>query len=817
MTEDAQHWEQLQALFHLAEDTPEEDLDDLLQASCADPDLRRRARSLITTGRAGRYESAIPTGPPRPGGRVGPYTIIRHLGSGGIGVVYLVERRLGGSTQRSALKVLSQHAAGDFFVERFQREQHILASLDHPNITRLLDCGVSDHGESYLVMEYVAGTHLDTYCDDHAIGIRERLTLFLQVCEAVAYAHRNLTVHLDLKPSNILVAESGGIVKLLDFGTSKLIQPDELQTSTIMATPAYASPEQLRNEPVTTLCDVYSLGAVLFSLLSGRRPNHDSSVALIIERSMKELPPEPVTAAVTPAAAAKRGLTEARLRSLLTGDLATIVAKCLMPRPKDRYVTVDALLADLQRYLAGQPVLARPQTAIYRLGKFIRRNRAAVLTASLAALALAASLAYASWRQHEAVVAGRRALRMQEFTYGLFRLANSNYLGKPSFTVPEFLQMGVNVLPEFITNPSDQRVAQLSLAESLYDNEQIKTALPVFEHIIEAAKKDGDLNSEAEAEAYAGNIATTLGQRERGTALVTSALELSRQRAVTPSARVRIELYYTGTRFTSGVKSPEDAKLMKQAVEEAEREHLPERETAFAFITYAEYLGLSGKIDEGEVYLQRAKAIYDREPYAQCDRAEVDLDLAYVRDARQDLSGSAAWFQRSYQEVTACRGPEDKRTLITQGYLAGVMLKMGQASAVKSMLEASLPAWRRAFGSGPELYFVLYYLARASNQTGDFQRGKLVAQECLDDQTGKVADHSSRMASSYLVLAQAEAGLHENRAALLHAQLADVDFSRIKVLSPVEQQRALEAHAFRLALEAAQTGASSPSNRTAAR
>ena len=192
---------------------------------------------------------------------------------------------MGGAPQRSALKVLSPHAAGPSFVERFHREQHILSSLDHPNITRMLDAGLGESGQPYLVMEYVEGEHLDVFCDARKLGIRERLQLFLQVCSAVAYAHRNLIVHLDLKPSNILVSDEG-TVKLLDFGTSKLVQADSQLTTTVLATPAYASPEQLRNEPVTTACDVYSLGAILFELLSGRRTT--DSAAIIFERALSE-------------------------------------------------------------------------------------------------------------------------------------------------------------------------------------------------------------------------------------------------------------------------------------------------------------------------------------------------------------------------------------------------------------------------------------------------------------------------------------------------------------------------------------------------
>ena len=279
MTSDIEHWEQLQALFHLAEDVPDDALDRLLLTACVEPGLRIRAKALIMAERKGQLDSVSSIAPSQ-SGKIGPYTILRHLGSGGIGSVYLVERIVGGAVQRAALKVLTLHANEPFLIDRFSREQHILASLDHPNITRMLDAGISEAGQPYLVMEYVDGVHLDTYCDDRSLGIPERLQLFLRVCEAVAYAHRNLVVHLDLKPSNILATEAEGIIKLLDFGTSKLIQPDSQQTTTVMATPAYASPEQLRNEAVTTSCDIYALGAILFELLAGRRPNQDSSVAI---------------------------------------------------------------------------------------------------------------------------------------------------------------------------------------------------------------------------------------------------------------------------------------------------------------------------------------------------------------------------------------------------------------------------------------------------------------------------------------------------------------------------------------------------------
>jgi serine/threonine-protein kinase len=255
--------------------------------------------------------------------------VLRVIGSGGIGTVYLAERLLGGAPQRVAVKVLSPHAAGRHFVERFHREQHILGMLDHPNITRLLDAGLSDTGHPYLVMDFVEGVHLDEYCDRESLGVQARVKLFLQVCEAIAYAHRSLVVHLDLKPSNVVVNQEG-VVKLLDFGTSKLVQPDDAVTTTILATPAYASPEQLRNEPVTTACDIYSLGAILFYLLTGEVEGGRRSAALAIERAFKGAQPQHLSSAgITEPAARSRGTTGIRLQRILDGDIDTIVTKCL--------------------------------------------------------------------------------------------------------------------------------------------------------------------------------------------------------------------------------------------------------------------------------------------------------------------------------------------------------------------------------------------------------------------------------------------------------------------------------------------------------
>ena len=603
MTQDADNWEQLQALFHLVEATPEADRESLLIENCTDPELRHR---VMTIFRASQIESknAAPAGAPTLTGKIGPYTVIKHVGAGGIGSVYLVERIVGGGLQRSALKVLAPHAADPSFVERFHREEHILASLDHPNITRMTDAGLTETGHPYLVMEYVDGVQLDAYCDERNLGIPERLTLFLRVCDAVAYAHRNLIVHLDLKPSNILVTSDGN-VKLLDFGTSKIIQSDVFLTTTLMATPAYASPEQLRNEPVTTACDVYALGAILFELLAGHRPNDHTSIPELIERAIKEQEPESLTNSITKSAAEHCGFSENRLRQSLAGDLTTIVAKCLRPRPQERYPSVDSLSGDIERFMAGMPILAHPQTSWYRLGKFVRRHRGAVFATALVALALMTSLGYAAWRQQQALREGERALHMQTFMSHLFKLANANHTGKPAATVQEFLQLGVKILPDYIKNPADLREAQIGLAESMYENGDLDNAQKVYTQTIASAKAAGDAEAEAESEAASGNIAYLQGQVDIGQVLTAHALELSRKPGISPSVRVWSAIYYAWNRDNNGFRSDENVRLLQFAVKECRDNKLDPSETADALYNLGEDLELRGRMDEAEQIFNR--------------------------------------------------------------------------------------------------------------------------------------------------------------------------------------------------------------------
>ncbi len=352
---------------------------------------------------------------------LGPWKIERQIASGGMGTVYLGSRADGQYQQQVAIKVVKRGMDSEELLKRFRRERRTLAALNHPNIARLLDGGLAPDGRPYLVMEYVPGLPIDVYCDRKRLNLEERLRVFRVVCEAVRAAHRNLVVHRDLKPGNILVTEDG-TPKLLDFGIAKLVGgPDATRTldTERRLTPEYASPEQAAGLPLTTATDVYSLGVILYQLLCGRLPyRFHTKTSGEIERVIRNQPPTPpsgtgtrlpwgTTAEIEPAdlerTAENRQSTSARLRRALRGDLDNIVLMALRKEPERRYPSVEQLDSDIERYLTGLPVFARPDTFRYRTGKFIRRHSLAVALSAGAALVLLLAVAAITWQGQVAV------------------------------------------------------------------------------------------------------------------------------------------------------------------------------------------------------------------------------------------------------------------------------------------------------------------------------------------------------------------------------------------------------------------------------
>ncbi len=348
------------------------------------------------------------------GTQLGPYRLVRKLATGGMGAVFLAERTDEAYTKQVAIKLIHPGLWSAEAVGRFRSERQVLADLEHPAIARLIDGGSTDGEQPYLVMEYVDGLPIDRWCEERQLDVTARLRLFLDVCEAVLYAHQNLVIHRDLKPGNIFVDQSGR-VKLLDFGIAKVlsesdaVEGDIHTLSAALFTPRYASPEQLAGARITTASDIYSLGVLLYELLSGSSPydlqgKTPTQVAHIIANEMPSLP--------------SRRAAEPQARHL-SGDLDMIVMKALQKEPARRYSTAEEFAADIRRHLAGLPVLARPDTAAYRLAKFVARNRALVLGTAAVVVLLAAALATTIAEYREA----RRAQRDAEWNAYVASLA----------------------------------------------------------------------------------------------------------------------------------------------------------------------------------------------------------------------------------------------------------------------------------------------------------------------------------------------------------------------------------------------------------
>ena len=601
------------------------------------------------------------------------------------------------------------------------------------------------------------------------MGVEERIQLFLQVCEAVSYAHRNLVVHLDLKPSNILVSDNGS-VKLLAFGTSKLISIDHLLTRTALATPAYASPEQLRSEPVTTACGVYSLGVVLFELLSGRRPTGSSTAALLFERALTEAEPDALAQAVSEEAALLRGYSSQRLRQVLGGDLETILNKSLRPRPGDRYSSVDALADDLKRYLSGKAVLARPQTVVYRLGKFVRRNRIAVSVSATGLLLLVMAIGFAGWRQQQAIREGRRAEQMQTFLYRLLYVANANYSGKPSFSVPDFLDLGAQLVPNYVTDPADLRRAQLGLADSMFENDDTDGAQKVFGQVIDSARRAGDFNSEAEAEAPAGYIAYEKGNVAMGEAMTARALELSRRRGATPSVRVWSAVYFAILRDESGSRTDTNLSLLEGAVREAVAASLPSREVADAYYNLALAYQHRHRYADAEAAFLHALPAYEQDSEAQCDRADVHRGIALDEEQLGRSTESLPQYEKAWQESEKCSGAGSQKSVTNELYVVEGYLRAGRVSEALSLMVPALAALKKLGIEGAPLNKPLRLLGQAYVAHGDFASADALLHNAVSGEKYAGLAKGPEFGLLQMVWARALMGEGRKADALNHAQ-----------------------------------------------
>lgn len=419
----AERWKQVRAIFDEALELDAAQRASYLKTACAgDIELQAEVLDLLQSFDGPNDFLENPVAPAlsltekvvdaMEGRRLGPYQLLRRVGSGGMGTVYAASRVDREYRKLVAVKLVKPGMGSEEILRRFRTERQVLASLDHPNIARLLDGGTTPDGLPYLVMEFVPGVPIDSYCETHDLSIPERLKLICHVCSAVQYAHQNLIVHRDIKPSNILVTPDG-VPKLLDFGVAKLLRPEFSAqpidlTRTLMGplTPDYASPEQVAGDPITTASDVYSLGVVLYRVLTGEHPFHfRTKQPAEMERTIVQEQPRP------PSAALRHRSAPEKLRKSVAGDLDVIVLMAIRKEPQRRYASVEQLAADIGRYLEGLPVRAQRDTVRYRLGKYARRHSKAVAATAFALVALVASSIISLYYAREASVARDRAER----------------------------------------------------------------------------------------------------------------------------------------------------------------------------------------------------------------------------------------------------------------------------------------------------------------------------------------------------------------------------------------------------------------------
>ncbi|MCW8823251.1 MAG: serine/threonine-protein kinase [Ignavibacteriaceae bacterium] len=493
-------WEKIQSLFEIALELESSKRESYLKSECGDD--KGLFDEVISLLQADEKEHSIFSvsatdfiafdDATLDGKTFGNYRAINQIGFGGMGSVYLAERVDGHFEQKVALKIVKPGMNSQEIVARFEEERQILARLQHPNIARLLDGGISELGLPYFTMEYVEGKPITKYCDDNNLNIEQRLALFIKVCEAVLYAHQNLVIHRDIKPSNILVQEDGR-VKLLDFGIAKVFEEDEEQkfvtrTGIRVMTPEYASPEQVRGEPVSTATDIYSLGLILYQLLTGCPPYEiKSTSALEMERIICLTEPQKPSTMITKISVSetddenkitskfiteKRKTTVSKLKKRIAGDLDNICLMAIRKEPERRYSSIAQLITDINNHLNELPVSARKSTAGYRARKFIQRHKVGVVVASIAVLIITVVTVFYTIQLAEerdkAQLEAEKSKKVSEFLAGIFQVSDPEQSRGETITARELLDIGVKRIESELSDQPEVMANMLDVTGNVY-------------------------------------------------------------------------------------------------------------------------------------------------------------------------------------------------------------------------------------------------------------------------------------------------------------------------------------------------------------
>ena len=642
-----ERWLQVKSIFDRVVDCDPPLRDEVLKKECGDDqELLKEVQKMIASDRpqtdsvlvspVGGGFGAAPARDPMIDREIGPYRVLREIGRGGMGCVYLAQRADDKFRRRVALKTVNPSLVDKHSLRRFENERQTMAMLDHPNIIKLLDGGTTEDGLPWLAMDYVEGEAIDSFCESHKLGVPERLALFRTICGAVHYAHQNLVIHRDLKPSNILITPDG-LPKLLDFGIAKLLRPEfslhtvgqtrtELQPMTLQ----FASPEQIRGLPITTASDIYSLGVLLYYLITGRHPFTGTSV-LDLEHAICETEPQrPSTVVQTtqPDSAVRRHLR-------ISSDLDMIILMAIRKEPQRRYASAEHFSEDVRRFLEGRPVLARKDTWAYRVSKLVARHRAVTAVAGAAAVVVVAAglIAYREYRQSE-----RRSGELRLFTEAVLNMDKGlqsgltaaratmlrraveslDHLAKESSGDPElerdlvraYIQMG-----DVEGNAQNANLGQTAVAQSLYEK-----ALPIATDLLQRNPNNkADIGQLASLNQRLGEMLFTKGDYAKALTYYTAA-EQSREKllALDPTKPEALRamlssLAQIGDTYDRLGDAAMALETYRRCLDPARQlEKVDPGSPAFAEQQIAYYSVKNGEPENGEAAIRDALAIFQR-------------------------------------------------------------------------------------------------------------------------------------------------------------------------------------------------------------
>ena len=619
----------------------------------------------------------------KPDTRIGWYRLVRELGTGGMGAVWLAERADGTLKRQVALK-LPRAAWSRGLAERMARERDILAALEHPNIARLYDAGTDSQGRPYLALEFVEGQSIDAYCREHGLSVRSRLHLLLDVARAVAFAHSRLVIHRDLKPSNILVTADGQ-VRLLDFGIAKLIEGDSAKETQLtqlagrVLTPDYASPEQIRGEPIGTTSDVYSLGVVAYELLTGARPYK-------LKRGSAAELEEAITMIEAPLASSVA--TEPATKKQLKGDLEAILNQALRKSAAQRYASVDAFAQDIERYLRNEPVLARPDSRGYRLRKFVERNRIAVAAGAAVFVAVLGGATIALWQAREAQqqariarIEAQTASSVQNFLEGFFRASSGDQadpMKARQRTAQELLDEGsARIETELDDAPAAKLRVLKTLAEMNMGMGRYERVTQLLEQRVTLAERVhmGPSAVRVHALAQLGNQLSRVDRAADALVQLTKADAIAQELGeIDDDTRIALELawadYYSRSYDARGIeRARRGAELLSRRP--------PSQDLVRVYVLLGELERTSGRPADAVRSLRQAIAVADQLPAGGgAGRVNPLLQLAFSESANGNRAAAEAIMREGVEVAERTVGPASSWTINMLGNL-GALLSQG--------------------------------------------------------------------------------------------------------------------------------------------